>query len=107
ELGFAACEPEAPAKTRFVDLRPPLEEIVAQFSGKTRPKLKIKKPEEVSVGELRSREQIPALQAALSDSFRRTGVRDVDYDFESLFETMERFPESASALGFFLSDDPG
>ena len=107
EHGFEACHPQMPAKTRIIDLRPPLEELFAQFSRKTRPKLKIKKTEEVRIAELKSREQIPALHAASNDAFHRTTAQEYNYDFESLFQTLEDFPETAAALGFFLSDDPG
>ncbi len=105
DSGFEACDRQAPATTRFIDLRPPIEEILSQFPTKTRTKLKLKKPDEVRVEELKRREQIPDLQAALNDSFGRSTARQYFYDFGSLFDTLEKSPETAAAFGFFLSDD--
>lgn len=106
ESGFEACARQAPARTRLIDLRAPIEEILARFPTKVRTKLKIKKPGEVRVEELTSRELIPELQAALDDSFRRSADRGGDFDFESLFAAIERTPEQAAAFGLFLSGDP-
>jgi hypothetical protein len=105
ESGFEACDRQFPARTRIVDLRPPIEEILARFPTKTRTKLKLKKPEEVRIRELALREHIPALRSALDDSFRRSAAGRHAYDFESLFGVLERFPEAAAAFGLFLSDD--
>ena len=105
ESGFQACDRRFPARTRIIDLRPSIEEVFSQFPSKIRTKLRIKKPEEIRVEELKSRGQIPELQAALSDSFRRSTDQRFVYDFESLFRVLEKFPESAAAFGFFLSDD--
>ncbi len=104
ESGFEACAAQAPAKTRIIDLRPSVEEVLSRFPAKTRALLKIKKPEALRVDELR-REQIPELQAALNDSFGRSTAQQHDYDFEGLFDALENFPESAAGLGLFLSDD--
>jgi hypothetical protein len=103
--GFETCERHAPAMTRIIDLRPPLEDILSQFPSKTRTKLKLKKPEEVRVEPLKLREQIPDLQSAFNDSFYRSSDRRYDYDFESLFGILEKSPDAAAAFGFFLSDD--
>jgi lipid II:glycine glycyltransferase (peptidoglycan interpeptide bridge formation enzyme) len=106
EQGFEPCQRQTPAKTRIIDLRPSLEEILSQFSKKTRPKLRIRKPEEVWIAELTSREHIPALQTAVNDAFQRTTHQHHNYDFASLFNTLEDFPETAVALGFFVSEEP-
>lgn len=105
ESGFGACDREAPGKTRIIDLRPPIGEVLALFPTKVRTKLKVKKPEEVSVAELATRDHIPELQSALNDSFQRSASEEYKYDFESLFTILERSPEAAAAFGFFLSDD--
>jgi hypothetical protein len=105
EAGFEPCEREAPEKTRILDLRPPIEEVLSRFPSKTRTKLKVKKPEEVRVEPLGSRERIPELQAALNDSFHRSADQRYEYDFGSLFGILENSPEAAAAFGFFLSDD--
>ncbi|MFI5348842.1 MAG: hypothetical protein ACHQ2Z_04810 [Elusimicrobiota bacterium] len=105
QSGFQACGRRFPARTRIIDLRPSIEEIFAEFPSKIRTKLRIKKPEEIRVEDLRSRGQIPDLQAALNDSFLRSTDQRQGYDFESLFRVLEKSPESAAAFGFFLSDD--
>lgn len=105
ESGFDSCDRQAPAKTRMIDLRPSMEEVLAELPTQIRTKVKVKKPDEIRVGELKSREQIPALQAALDDSFHRSTDEQYDSDFGSLFSTLESFPESAAAFGMFLRDD--
>ncbi len=91
--------------TRIIDLRPPIEDVLSRFPTKVRTKLKIKRPEEVSVAELASREHIPELQSALNDSFQRSSSEQYNYDFDGLFTILEQSPEAAAAFGFFLSSD--
>jgi len=106
DRGFEACDRQAPAKTRIIDLRPSMAEVLAELPTQVRTKVKIKKPEEMSLGLLSSREQIPALQSALKDSFQRSTAEAYNFEFETLFKTLEDSPESAAAFGFFLSDEP-
>jgi len=105
ENGFENCDRHSPARTRILDLRPPIEDILAQFPKKTRTLLQTKRPDEVRVKELARREQIPELQSALDDSFHRSVAKSFHYDFESLFGTLEKFPGAAAAFGLCLSDD--
>ncbi|MFI5362179.1 MAG: GNAT family N-acetyltransferase [Elusimicrobiota bacterium] len=104
--GFPPCDRRAPETTRLIDLRPSVEELFSLFPAKVRTKLRLKKPEEVAVAELKSRGQIPALKAALDDSFHRSSEQRYDYDFESLFKVLAEFPETAAAFGFFLAGEP-
>ena len=107
ESGYGECEQQAPTKTRIIDLRPPINEILAQFPAKVRTKLKLKKPEEIRVSELNVREHLAELQSALNDSFSRSSAQQGNYDFESLSKTLENSPGEAAALGLFLSDNFG
>lgn len=104
--GFTPCEPQAPERTRLVDLAPPLAELLASFPGKTRRWLTIQDPAAARAAELSDRRLIPALRAALDDSFSRSTGERVSHDFEALFSSLERHPGSAAVVGFFLAAEP-
>jgi hypothetical protein len=105
-LAFQEVLPKSYTKTRFIDLRPELEEIKSQFSSNSRARIKIKEKDKpfVEIYEIFNRECIPSLQKALNDSYQRSSSRQYNYNFSYLFDRTQHFLDEVVMLGFFLKD---
>lgn len=103
---FNEVRPEAYIKTRFIDLRPPVAEMLDSFSsnGRVRLKIKDKFAEEARVQNVTEVSAIPFLQKALDDSFMRSVNKNCHYDFKPLFASAAQFCRDVMILGFYLRE---
>lgn len=106
QFGFIEVDPLSNTKTRMIDLRPSVEDILSSFSANGRARLKIKtKDQEVAeVKEINTVATIPFLQDALNASFKRSIKKECPYDFLPLFRRATQFANEVIMLGFFFKD---
>ncbi|MBC7539652.1 MAG: peptidoglycan bridge formation glycyltransferase FemA/FemB family protein [Bacteriovorax sp.] len=106
QFGFIEAGPMANVKTRMIDLRPPVEEILSSFSanGRARLKIKPKAQEVIEVKEINSLMEIPFLQDALNASFNRSIKKECPYNFHPLFKRLTQFPSEVVMLGFYFKE---
>lgn len=107
-LSFSPISPTSYTHTRVVDLRPSVEEILAQFNANGRVKLRIKDKyaEEARVNEISDVTTTPYLQKALNESYLRSAKKECPYNFLPLFKSAENFYEDVSLIGFYLKGAP-
>jgi hypothetical protein len=104
--GFSHTNLQAPAMTRLIDLRPALEDLQRLFTSKVRGLIKNKKPEIVNIASIDTFEEIPFIQHALNDSFRRSSSQNYYFDFESLFNIKRKAPNNLLICGFYFNNQP-
>lgn len=107
--GFTDIKPKSYIKTRIIDLRPSVVEILNAFSANGRARLKIKEKElgNVEVREIFEKAAIPHLQDALNDSYQRSEKKLSPFNFHPFFESAKHFTKDIVLLGFFLKESPG
>lgn len=105
-LGFSDVRPKSYTKTRMIDLRPSVEEMLSSFSanGRARLKIKPKEADNVEVKEIFDLAAIPFLQEALNASYKRSIDKACPYDFTPLFLSATQFPNDVVKLGFYFKD---
>lgn len=105
-LGFCDVSPKSYIKTRMLDLRPTVDEMLSFFSANGRARLKIKTKDlnEVEIKEINDVATIPFLQDALDSSFLRSINKHCPYNFHPLFSSMKKFSREITMLGFYLLD---
>lgn len=106
-LGFIEVGPISNIKTRMIDLRPSIEEILSSFSanGRARLKIKSKDADKVEVKEICNVATIPSLQNALNASFKRSIKKECPYNFLPLFLRATQFANEVVMLGFYLKEE--
>lgn len=106
-LGFLETAPRSNIKTRIIDLRPSIEEILSSFSanGRARLKVKSKDVDKVEVKEICNVATIPFLQDALNASFKRSIKKECPYNFLPLFLRAKQFANEVVMLGFYFKEE--
>lgn len=105
-LGFNQVKPKAYTKTRMIDLRPSVEEMLNSYStnGRARLKIKDKDKEEAFVKEVSKLKEVPSLQKALNESYQRSSNQLCPYNFTPLFKSSAHFNKEVVVLGFYLKE---
>jgi hypothetical protein len=105
-LGFKDVAPKTYTKTRLIDLRPSIEEMLSVFSanGRARLKIKTKESDNVEIKEINDISSIPYLQEALNASYKRSVDNECPYDFTPLFLSSKQFEQDIVMLGFYFKD---
>lgn len=106
--GFNEICPKSYTKTRMIDLRPSISDILNAFSanGRARLKIKDKELEKVEVKEIFEASTIPHLQNALDDSYKRSVEKECPFNFSPFFNSKKSFSTDVALLGFFYKDEP-
>lgn len=106
--GFVDIGPTSYTKTRIIDLRPSVNEMLNAFSANGRARLKIKEKEleNVEVKEICEMTAIPFLQEALDASFLRSVEQRSPFNFQPFFESAKNFTKDVVLLGFFFKETP-
>lgn len=106
--GFIDIGPRSYTKTRMIDLRPTVAEMLNAFSANGRARLKIKEKElkNVEVKEIYEMTAIPFLQEALDASFQRSVEQRSPFNFQPFFESAKNFTKDVVLLGFFFKETP-
>jgi hypothetical protein len=107
ELGFIEVGPVSNIKTRMIDLRPSIEDLLSSFSANGRARLKIKSKDidKVEVKEICNVATIPFLQNALNASFKRSIKKECPYNFLPLFLRATQFANEVIMLGFYFKEE--
>lgn len=107
-LGFVDAAPKSYIKTRMIDLRPSLEELLSSFSANGRARLKIKARDldQVAVKEINNPKVIPFLQKALNASFKRSVSKNCSYNFMPLFLNVAKKTKAVAMMGFYFNHSP-
>jgi hypothetical protein len=107
QLGFIEVAPLSNIKTRMIDLRPSIEEILSSFSanGRARLKIKSKDTDKIEIKEISDVTKIPFLQNALNDSFKRSIKKECPYNFLPLFLRAKQFANEVIMLGFYFKEE--
>jgi hypothetical protein len=104
--GFSLCNPIDVTRTLLLDLRQPVEALLATLSKKTRAKIKHRTRASVELRAITDPRHIPACRAAVNAAMRRTGAQDSGYDFAAAFSLAAAEPTRARVIGLFLPARP-
>lgn len=105
-LGFNSVLPKAYIKTRIIDLRPSVEDMLKSHSanGRARIKIKEKNQEDAFVKDVSKTKETSYLQKALNESYLRSANQLCPYDFSPLLKSSIDYSKEVVMLGFYLKE---